>query len=296
MVCPSSLLPIDGDKPAFKVLVDKRSAQHYSVLQWAFLDEGWGTNGVVATTLLRSSHGNVVPIRRIGNWLTAISRYAQDHGLLPVIGFGWGPTDLTLDEWKFLWSYVMARYSATPVTFLITMEYNVSYDQQRVNTALALGQHIKDSDPYRRAMSVHPWAILGNQREAWTQPWYDFTMVQGGHWSPPLVADASYSQSAYNSLPTRPMVDVESAFEGILGYGGSPNQVVGPEQSRRAAYYSIQLGGVGYTYGAHGLWYPDTSEIDNRYWNDWGTRRRGGLRLSVPAVSRCSSYGRCMNP
>jgi len=281
---PSALLPIDGDEPAFKTLVDKRTAQLYSILQWAFLDEGWGHEwccGDNSTQVLaQQNRANPTYWQLVDRYFS----YAQDHGLMPVIGFAEGfPTDLTLDQWKFLWSYVMARYGATPVTFLVTMEYNVSYDRQRVSAALALGQHIKDSDPYQRAMSVHPWAIWVDGREAWSQPWYDFTIVQGGHWSPPQLAGASWYQSAYTAIPTRPMVDAEDAFEGILGYGGSPNQVIGPEQTRRAAYYSIQLGGFGFTYGAHGLWYPTQSDTDNRYWSDWGTSPPWWVAMDRPA-------------
>jgi uncharacterized protein DUF4038/collagenase-like protein with putative collagen-binding domain len=107
--------------------------------------------------------------------------------------------------------------------------------------------------------------------------------VNGGHFSPPVLALSTSYEFAYNSLPTRPMVDAESAFEGILGYGGSPNQPVGAEQTRRAAYYSIQLGGFGYTYGAHGLWYPTQSETDDRYWTDWGVSPPWWVAMELPA-------------
>ena len=108
-------------------------------------------------------------------------------------------------------------------------------------------------------------------------------MVQGGHWSPPMLSPASFYNSAYDFLPAKPMVDTESEFEGILGYGGSPNEVVGPEQTRRGAYYSIQLGGFGFTYGAHGLWYPTQSDTEDKYWADWGQSSPWWVALNFPA-------------
>ncbi len=59
----------------------------------------------------------------------------------------------SLDDWKFLWRYVIARYGAHAVTWLICGEYKQNGGDQagRVDKTMALGAYIKEQDPYKRA-------------------------------------------------------------------------------------------------------------------------------------------------
>ena len=257
---PSSVLPIDGENPPFKTLVDKRKEQQFSVVQMLFVGNNGDTYGPMVDSALN---------RRLdpSYWQLAdrYFSYVNDSGLVPVIGVGFGDLldSATLDDWEFLWSYVVARYGAYAISWLVCGEYNEFNVPSRVEKALALGQFIKDVDPYKRAMSIHPWWYGGDQHQAWSQPWYDFIMIQGGHLAPPSVPPAWVYSTAYALNPPKPVVQTELDYEGI--YGGTANEIM-PAQVRRVAYQAIQMGVYGYTYGANGLWWTPS---DQTTWPDW---------------------------
>jgi Protein of unknown function (DUF4038)/Putative collagen-binding domain of a collagenase len=175
----------------------------------------------------------------------------------------------TLEEWEFLWRYVVARYSAYAVSWLICGEYNQKSGDAagRVDKVLSLGGFIKGIDPYHRAMTVHPWYYAGEKRQAWDQPWYDFIMLQGGHLGHGKVPPTSVYLEAYGRSAVKPVLEGECNYEGI--YTGKDNREIKPEDVRRSAYHAIQAGSFGYTYGAQGLWYPTQSPEDKTFL-DWG--------------------------
>ena len=273
--CPSDLMPIDhsnrpGIDSMFQKLIDTRATQGYSVIQMAFLGrltpEGVfsGVSGQFQD--LYESHLNPAYWQMVDRYLS----YAIDAGILPVIGFGFhqGLNASTLEQDKTLWRYVMARYSALPVTWLICGEYNqaggkdgtlTDVDAARIAKILQLGQAIKDSDPYRRAMTVHPWWHKGEGQQAWSSPWHDFILLQGGH-IPEGPAPDFYRAIGRRTYP-KPFLEGECTYEGIRGFSDA---VI-----RYNAYKAIQCGSFGYTYGAHGLWYPTQDETDQKF-KEWG--------------------------
>lgn len=259
--CPSDLMPFDyssspGIRSCFKTVVDKRREQGYTVAQMAFMTNPGGSG--VAERFKRTSEDDVLFWQNMDRYI----RYANDSGILPMIGltFHSGLDGSTLEEWKRAWRYVIARYGAYAVGWLVCGEYNQNNVPDRVTKALALGQFIKDADPYHRAMTIHPWAYMVEQRQAWSQPWYDFVMFQGAH-SEPVPPVTLYFQSYWNT-PTRPVLEAEVRYEGIAGFT--------PENVRQVAYRAIQSGSFGYTYGSHGLWYPNQHPGDTTF-SDWGT-------------------------
>ncbi len=174
-------------------------------------------------------------------------RYAADNGILVALGIGWHRSidAVPFEELKLLWRNVVARFGSYPVTWLIVGEYNLDNHASRVSKVLALGKYIKEIDPYKRAMSVHPWYAGGEKRQAWNASWLDFVMLQGAHGGFPA---ASIYKDAYDWQPTRPFLEDEANYEGIRN---ATAEVV-----RTTAYRAIQLGSFGYTYGSHGLWHP----------------------------------------
>lgn len=266
--CPSDLVPLRGSTypdydSMYKTLVDRRKSQGFSILQMAFL----GSNGVI-NNLVSSSLSSGLREESIEYWqeVDEYIMYANEAGLIPVIGlaFHTGMDQLSLEQWKNVWRYVIARYSAFSITWLITGEYNLNNLPERVEKVMALGQAIKDMDPYERAMSVHAWYFGGEQRQAWDEPWYDFIMLQGGHGSgdanPSLPPESVYLD-AYNRKDTKPVLESECNYEGIHGMTDA--------SVRLCAYRAIQLGSFGYTYGAQGLWYPTQDESDKKF-EEWG--------------------------
>jgi len=262
--CPSALVPMEGSSnPAyesmFRTLVDKRSEQGYSVVQWAFqgeplVPEAWITN--------LAAQGRV----NVGYWqqVDAYVAYATEACLMPTIALTWwyDLEKLPLESLQFLWRNVIARYGAYPVTWLITGEYNFIEKNaditDRIAKVVELGQYIKDTDPYHRAMTVHPWWFRGDRRQAWDEPWYDFVMFQGAHGAYP---DVELYLDAYTRDDPKPILEAECNYEGI-------HQMTDADV-RWAAYRAIQAGSLGYTYGAHGLWYP-TQGPNDRTFDEWG--------------------------
>jgi hypothetical protein len=114
-------------------------------------------------------------------------------------------------------------------------------------------------------MSVHPWYHVGDKHQAWTEAWCDFIMIQGGHWGDGNTPPASVYLEAYRT--GKPCLEGETNYEAI--HAGHP---VTPTGVRLCAYHSIQHGGFGFTYGSHGLWYPNENEADTTF-SEWGKTR-----------------------
>jgi hypothetical protein len=290
--CPSDLVPIDRsnrpDVPSmYKALVDLRASQGFTALHMAFLGElatGHGVSGNYAALL----DGRIDP----AYWQT-VDRYldyANARGLVPVIGFGFhvGLDSPTLEQLQRLWRYALARYGAHAVTFLICGEYNLAsvvdkggkrsfgdVDEKRVAKVLALGRFIKEHDPYRRAMTVHPWYFVEEKRQAWDEPWCDIRMIQGSHITegpPPKVYLDLYRRS-----PTKPLLEGECTYEGIHAFTDVT--------VRRNAYKAIQCGSFGFTYGAQGLWYPTQDENDQTF-KEWGKPIPWWKSMAMPGAAQ----------
>jgi len=273
--CPSDLVPIDasnrpGVASMYKALVDKRAAQRFTILHMAFLDGIQTPAGRAACTDVFG--GTIHP----AYWQQAdrYLRYANEKGLVPVIGFGFHHMhdQSTVQQLERLWRYALARFGAMGVSFLICGEYNIKsgegplhergytpVDLHRIDVLLGTGRFIRDRDPYARAMTIHPWAMGLDGQQAWAEPWYDFVMLQGGH-APHGPSVAAYRE-ACEARPVRPVLEGECTYEGI--YGMTADVV------RRNAYKAVQAGCFGYTYGAHGLWYPTQDETDRKF-DEWG--------------------------
>ena len=286
--CPGNLVPFVGSsnpeiKSAFKHLVDYRSNQGFTAVQMAFQS--------------RTCFEIVFQLDMIcpEYWkqCDAYIAYANEKGLLPSVGLLWAnmyETQGTLEKWESLWRYVVARYGAYGVTWFITGEYNASWDfgnvEARIPIIMALGQYIKDVDPYKRAMSIHPQFYLwDDEHEAWSEPWLDFIMLQGSH-RDDLPPSTLYSD-LFSTSPARPVLESECVYEGIRTW---PSWEQSPlSMTRTAAYNAVQSGAFGYTYGANGLWYPTQDENDTTGTDPWGpmppwweaVQKPGAVQMSI---------------
>ncbi len=255
--CPSDLVPIDSSTnpeipSAFRQMLRTRKEQGFTTIHMAFLGSIDGYNPFDD------------PARGPGldpKYWRKVDRYldeANANGLLPVSGLGWSGRPLSPADWKILWRHVIARYGAHAVTWLICGEYNVRGAEDKVADTLALGRFIKETDPYHRAMTVHPWYFEGDKRQTWSEPWYDFIAFQAGHGS--LPSTKLYSD-AFASQPAKPVLEAECRYEGIHTFTD--------RDVREAAWRSIVSGSFGFTYGSQGLWYPTQNKSDQRM-SEWG--------------------------
>ena len=145
--CPSDLVPLRGSTypkydSMYKALIDRRKSQGFSIAQMAFL----GSSGVI-NNLVNSSVSSGLRDESIEYWqeIDEYIMYANEAGIIPVIGlaFHTGMDQLSLEQWKSVWQYAIARYSAFAVTWLITGEYNLDNVPERVEKVMALGQAIR---------------------------------------------------------------------------------------------------------------------------------------------------------
>lgn len=258
--CPGKLCPIVGSyggpgESMFKTLVDARKEQGYTVAQMLFAGLPKEMPALFSPQQWRE--------REIRQWrmMDDYFVYANQQSIVPFIGIGFSKplNEPGLDDLKRLWRYVVARYGAFAVGWLIAGEYNKDHKQARVEKLMSLGQFIKDIDPYRRAMSIHPWVYKKDKRQAWDQPWHDFIMLQCGHkdWAfkggPPPT---SLYLDIYHRRPRKPLLEDECDYEGIKD--------IDAQRVRLVAYRAIQSGSFGFTYGAHGIWHPLQSYGERR--------------------------------
>lgn len=254
--CPADMCPIDssswrGTESMFKHMIDVRSQQGYNIAQMAFA----GPKPIRQNLELWDN-------RELNFWrkVDRHIEYANRMGILPVIGFGFHKSldRPSLDDLKSLWHYLVARYGAYGITWLIAGEYNLDNNQSRIMKVLELGRFIKRMDPYRRAMTVHPWYFAREGKQAWDEPWNDFIMVQGGHGRPMSVQDYLRVRSS-----GKPFLEAEARYEGIHDFNDANVRLV--------AYRAMQSGSLGYTYGSHGLWHPIHSHSERKEDVDkWG--------------------------
>lgn len=259
--CPSRHCPIVGsyggsDGSMFKTLVDTRKKQGYTVAQMAFSGLTRDMPALFSPQQWRELE--IRQWRRMDDYFV----YANEQGIVPFLGVGFHKSldAPSLGDLKLLWRYVVARYGAFAVGWLVAGEYNLDNEPARVEKLMSLGQFIKDIDPYKRAMSIHPWTYRGDKRQAWDQSWYDFILLQCGHkdWAfkggPP---PATLYLDIYQRHPRKPLLEDECDYEGIKD--------IDAQRVRLVAYRAIQSGSFGFTYGAHGIWYPLQSYDERRF-------------------------------
>ena len=254
--CPSSGVPFE----VFKQMVDVRSQQGYTVFQAHGHRPIFPADPTEITRVFSPESGiNVfAAVRECGAETLRYWRetdkyhaYANEHGLIGVIGFsGHSLLDsVSLEDLQRLWHYYMARYGAYAITFLITQEYNAEIGdvESRVPKLLELGRFIDRIDPYDRAFSAHSWVISRDRRQAWSEPWHDFIMLQAGHRH---FANPRTYYEIYATSPTKPMLESEANYEAFR----NDKFHADADCIRRTAYTAMQCGSFGFTYGAQGLY------------------------------------------
>ena len=241
---PSVNVPFD----VFRRQVDARVAQGFTVFQAHGYGPLFADSKTDAFSAVRNADAESLRYWRETDRLIA---YADEKGLVGMMGFARGDMldRFSLVELQRLWHYYLARYGAYAMSSLITQEYNIEPDkrQQHLPNLFALGQFIKDCDPYTRAMTAHPWVRSRDLRQAWGEPWLDFIMLQAGHRR--FEAAKAYHEIWRQPTP-KPFLESEANYEGFV----STNFTVNAAAIRRSAYTAIQAGSFGFTYGAQGLY------------------------------------------
>jgi hypothetical protein len=184
-----------------------------------------------------------------------------EKGLAPCIVGAWGYHLPWMGEAKLKqhWRYLVARWGAYPVFWCVAGEANLPYylakgfpydDRDQVREWTKVARYVRQIDPYRRPMSIHPTGLgrLSARYSIDDQRLIDFDMLQTGHGDRGSLPDTVKTMvDSYAAAPTMPVLNSEVCYEGIMGRCHDDVQ-------RLMFWTSILSGGCGHTYGANGIW------------------------------------------
>jgi len=131
---------------------------------------------------------------------------------------------------------------------------------------------IKAGDGGCHLMTYHP--LGGQSSSAWfhNKDWLDFNMLQSSHHARDF-ANYEMITSDYHKSPPKPTLDGEPRYEDHLVDWQLKKGRFDGYDVRQSAYWGVFAGGMGTTYGAHGIWQmyaPGRSPITHArtYWYD----------------------------
>ena len=191
------------------------------------------------------------------------------EGLVPNIVGAWGyyMKWFGIERMKQHYTYLIARYGAYPITWTLCGEstlayypdlHNGNWDKYKAQFRdqwSVVAQHIKNVDPYRRLLTVHPGPGTRDGLPPINEMEHiDFIMVQPGHNGYQTLPYASQELwKNLNEYADRPVMYGEVCFEGM--WGKSLQDV------QRYLFWSSMLSGApGFCYGVEGIWQFNSEE------------------------------------
>ena len=184
------------------------------------------------------------------------------------------------DVLKKHWRYIVARYSAYPVTWCAAGEAMMNYyllkDPQRNTDEWKKGRqaewsdlvrHIRALDPNKHPITIHPTQFGRQQVD--DPAVLDFEMLQTGHSGFNSLANTLNSlEKSLAADPTLPVLIGEVNYEGIMESSR--------EEIQRFIFWTAMLSGaMGHTYGANGIWQVNGRETPyglSPHGSSWGNR------------------------
>lgn len=187
-------------------------------------------------------------------------RHLVDAGLVPNLVGAWGYylPFMGVEKMKLHWRYLVARYGAFPLVWTLAGESTLTYYIDtpgkvslpvQVNGWTEVARHLREIDPYRRLLTVHPGPGSGGFRPIADMTLLDFILLQPGHsdWETLPIA-LEHLARARREFPRQPSFMGEVCFEGMHG-GGS-----GPKIQRFLFWTTVLSGAPGYSYGTDATW------------------------------------------
>jgi hypothetical protein len=206
--------------------------------------------------------------------------YLIDSEMVPAIVGAWGRADcdamknVGVDGLKRHWRYLIARYGAYPVFWILAGELQNS-SKWGVGPWAEVGRYVRSIDPYRHPLTIHSaGGRRGNQGD---DVIIDFDMVGGSHDQDVAIGSAlSNFTSAYSKVPAMPVLVGETVYEGHMQQGFQYVQ-------RHIFWMYMLSGAAGHTYGAAGIWHASiegdpgvaSGAFGGRKVYDWTTWREG---------------------
>lgn len=184
-----------------------------------------------------------------------------DEGLTPCVVGAWGYFFPWMGQQRLErhWRYLIARWGALPVTWCAAGEANLPWylvpnfpydDRQQVHGWTELLRYIRQTDPFRRPLTIHPTAIRRYTARNATDDagLLDFDMLQTPHGqgeAVPITVQAV--RESYAAAPTLPVINGEASYE-MLG------DSLPTRWTRTMFWLCMTNGAAGHTYGANGIW------------------------------------------
>ncbi len=193
-------------------------------------------------------------------------KHLVDSGIVPTIVGAWGRGDCnSMDAFgavniKRHWRYLIARYGAYPVTWILAGEIA---DETKWGQGpwAEIARYVRNMDPYKHPLTCH----TGNGRRGSDGDTclIDFDMVGGNHDEGQAIANGTLAivTSACSKKPAMPVLVGESCYEGHMQQGFGTVQ-------RHVFWRNILSGAAGHTYGAAGIWHAGV-DGDHGNWGAW---------------------------
>jgi hypothetical protein len=208
-------------------------------------------------------------------------KHLVDAGIAPAIVGAWGRGDCDSmaavgpEGLKRHWRYLVARYSAYPVFWILGGEIP-NETKWGEGPWAEVATYLRSIDPYRHPLTCH----TGGGRRGAPGDIYviDFDMVGGSHDERVAVAPETLAilTTARAKEPPMPVLVGETCYEGHMQQGFGDVQ-------RRIFWQNLLSGAAGHTYGAAGVWHAGvegdpgcaSAAFGGRKVYDWTTWKEG---------------------
>ncbi len=190
-----------------------------------------------------------------------------DAGISPAIVGAWGRSDcdsmkaIGVEGLKRHWRYLVARYGAYPVFWILAGEIP---DKTKWGEGpwAEVAKYLRSIDPYHRLLTCHTGH--GRRGADGDVNVIDYDMVGGNHDERVAVEAKTLAilTTAYAKDPPMPVLVGETCYEGHMQQGFGDVQ-------RRIFWMNMLSGAAGHTYGAAGIWHAGV-EGDPGHSGAWG--------------------------
>jgi len=187
-------------------------------------------------------------------------RHLVENGMVPAMVGGWGWNTACIsneviggrEKWfNRHWRYLIARYGAYPVVWIVAGEMRHSYLND-------LAKYVRTIDPYQHLTAMHPPGVpemQSGRKVVVDEALVDFDFLQTAHneWASAPITVSQVTMS-YSKTPPMPVVNGEVTYE------WHKNQ--SRHDLQRFMFWTDMLNGsAGHTYGAGGIWQMNTETV-----------------------------------
>ena len=193
-------------------------------------------------------------------------KHLVDAGIVPAIVGAWGRGDCNSMQAfgavhiKRHWRYLIARYGAYPVVWILAGEIA---DETKWGQGpwAEVAKYVREIDPYKHPLTCHTGQ--GRRGAEGDVCLIDYDMVGGNHDEREAVANGTLTllTAACAKKPAVPVLCGETCYEGHMQQGFGDVQ-------RHIFWRNMLSGAAGHTYGAAGIWHAGV-EGDHGNWGAW---------------------------